>query len=139
MILQILEWDTVKEVVTDIWESDNRKELLRFLKCRESDENKTYSVVQPASANDPRKWELVSAIPKGCRKARPCIDGVDFLLWSPDGNHADGTMSKEAVIDAIVEAVKDSNPADMEVTSEGEVIIYTGIIRRPDGSYHEKL
>jgi hypothetical protein len=147
IVLQIHEYDPARQLVTDIWEADNRQTLLKFLKARLIGGTKspwtagfadgyTYTV---RDWNGDGKWDIQIAIPKGCKKPRPCVDGIDFLLWSPDGKHADGTMGKQAVIDAIVEAVQNGNPDDMEVTAEGEVVIYTGIIRRPDGTYHEKL
>jgi len=140
VVLQIHEYDPERKLVTDIWEADDRKTLLKCLNWRlvgGKIEGCTYTVHE--MDGEKRSWDLLVAIPKGCKKPRPCIDGIDFLKWSPDGKHADGSMGKEAVIEAIVEAVQASNLDDMSVTAEGEVIVYTGIIRRADGTYHEKL
>jgi hypothetical protein len=40
----------------------------------------TYTVYE---VNGSRRWDLQIQTPKGCKNARPCIDGVDFLVWSP--------------------------------------------------------
>lgn len=48
-------------------------------------------------------------------------------------------MTKQEVIDAIIESLSSSNPDDLETTDEGELIVYTGIHRKDDGTYREKL
>lgn len=82
LTLQIVEYNTTKGMVTDIWESDDRKLLLRCAKrSQEWAEGFTYSVYDPATS---RNWDLKIVAPKGCKVARPCIDGVSFLTWNPE-------------------------------------------------------
>lgn len=95
LVLQIVEYDTTKGMVTDIWESDDRKLLLRCAKrSQEWAPGFTYSVYDPATS---RNWDLKIVAPKGCKVARPCIDGVSFLTWSPDATETPASVSDHAI------------------------------------------
>jgi len=89
LVLQIVEYNTTKGMITDIWESSDRKLLLRCAKdSQQWAPGFTYSVYDTATS---RNWDLRMAIPKGCKVARPCVDGVDFLTWNPDAPKVEET------------------------------------------------
>lgn len=45
-------------------------------------------------------------------------------------------MTRQEVIDTIVEALSGSNPDDLETDNEGQILVHTGIYRHADGSYN---
>jgi hypothetical protein len=48
------------------------------------------------------------------------------------------TFTVAEVQDGIIEEVSGAHPAEMETDNEGQLIIYTGIYRWKDGSYHDE-
>ena len=71
-----------RQMVVNIWESDDRKLLLRCAKDHFGDKSNTFTVHEMDGGG--RVWNLSIEIPKGCKVPRPCIDGVDFRVWNPD-------------------------------------------------------
>jgi hypothetical protein len=47
------------------------------------------------------------------------------------------TMTPTEVHDAIVDSVSDCHPDNELVDNEGQIVIYTGIYRWKDGTYHD--
>jgi hypothetical protein len=47
-------------------------------------------------------------------------------------------LDTAGVMDIIVDGVLVRHPDDLEVDNEGQVIVYTGIYRWKDGSYHSE-
>jgi hypothetical protein len=48
------------------------------------------------------------------------------------------TFTKEEVHDDIVDGVSDFHPDNHATDNQGQLIIYTGIYRWADGSYHDE-
>jgi len=48
-------------------------------------------------------------------------------------------ITKEEVIDAIVETVSNSSPKDFDVDNDGQLIVYTGIFLWRDGTFHDEI
>jgi hypothetical protein len=46
-------------------------------------------------------------------------------------------MTPKEVIETIIAGVSDSHPGDLETDNDGQLLVYTGIYRHKDGSYHE--
>jgi hypothetical protein len=89
--LQIVAFCTQKQMVVDIWESDDRRLLLKCLsylvpsKAGWDFGRFTFRVYEVAGSKEEwRNWDLTIAVPPGCRVARPCINAVDFLTWEPE-------------------------------------------------------
>jgi len=80
-IFQILMFNVQRQMVVDIWESDDRKLLLRCAQDHFGDKNNTFTVHE--MDGERRVWNLSIETPKGCKVPRPCIDGVDFRVWNP--------------------------------------------------------
>jgi hypothetical protein len=51
---------------------------------------------------------------------------------------ADDAMKTDDVIDDITNMVSNRHPNDMETDNDGQLIVYTGIYRWNDGTYHGK-
>lgn len=47
-------------------------------------------------------------------------------------------MTPQEVMDTIIAVLLDNGPGDLETDNEGQLIVYTGIYRWSDGSYHEE-
>lgn len=47
-------------------------------------------------------------------------------------------MTPQEVMDTIAGAMSDSHPGDLDTDNNGQLVIYTGIYRWKDGSYHEE-
>ena len=46
-------------------------------------------------------------------------------------------LSPDEVIDMIVVGVSDGHPGDLNTDNDGQLVVYTGIYRWEDGTYHE--
>ncbi len=83
-----------EEVIRDVLEGEP-KEILRCLKAQTSGGKDWPTdhfgegvrvmayVPNPDGATVVRDVAVTLATPKGCRKVRPCVDGVDLLDWEP--------------------------------------------------------
>jgi hypothetical protein len=56
----------------------------------------------------------------------------------PHQKQKKGTLSRDQVWNDIVEEARVHNPDGYETDNEGQLVIYTGIYRWKDGSYHNK-
>ena len=67
--------------------------------------------------------------------------GIAFVKVAPARNNSWGqmaTLTPEEVIEKIVERVSDSHPGDLETDLHGQLLVYTGIFRHSDGTYHNE-
>lgn len=46
------------------------------------------------------------------------------------------TFKPEDVINDIISGLEDAHPDDLEIDEQGQVLVYTGIFRWLDGTYH---
>jgi hypothetical protein len=77
------------EIVRDMWESEDPKAVLRGLTLAvlagkgtwADDFGEGATVRAYAVAGEASYVPVTIATPKGCRKPRPCVEGVDLLEW----------------------------------------------------------
>jgi hypothetical protein len=49
------------------------------------------------------------------------------------------TFTAQEVMDDIIEGCSDSHPNDLPTDSDGQLLIYTGIYKWNDGTFHDEM
>lgn len=64
-------------------------------------------------------------------------NGVATGYFACEEDMTTPAMTPTEVHDAIVDGVSDFHPDNLETDNEGQLIVYTGIYRWKDGTYHD--